>query len=67
MPEKIKRFEATISRAERDGPAPDVGARLQVAMIDGIRSQLEELRNELREYEALSASEVKVRVFHSLL
>jgi transcriptional regulator with XRE-family HTH domain len=64
---QIKRFEAGISRAEHDGPAADVDARLHVAMIDGMRSQLEDLRNELSEYEALSTGEVKVRVFHSLL
>ncbi len=64
---QAKRFEAAISRAEQDGPAPDVDARLHVAMIDGMRSQLEDLRNELSEYDALRAGEVKGRVFHSLL
>ena len=64
---QAKRFEAAISRAEQDGPAPDVDARLHSAMIDGMRSQLEDLRNELSEYDALRAGEVKGRVFHSLL
>lgn len=64
---QIKRFEAAISRAEQDGPTPDMDARLHAAMIDGMRSQLEDLREELDEYEALRAGEVKTRVFHSLL
>lgn len=64
---QINRFEAAISRADQDGPAPDVDARLHVAMIDGMRSQLEDLRKELSEYDALRAGEVKARVFHSLL
>lgn len=64
---QAKRFEAAISRAEQDGPAPDIDARLHAAMIDGMRSQLEDLRNELGEYNALRAGDVKGRVFHSLL
>jgi transcriptional regulator with XRE-family HTH domain len=64
---QMKRFEAAILRAEHDGPVPDVDTRIHAAMIDGMRSQLEDLRRELSEYEALRAGEVKARVFHSLL
>jgi DNA-binding Xre family transcriptional regulator len=64
---QAKRFEAAIFRTERDGPTPEVDARVHTAMIDGMRSQLEDLRNELSEYDALRAGEVKGRVFHSLL
>lgn len=52
---QIKRFEASISRAESDGPTPGVGQRVHAAMIEGMRSQLADLRGELDEYEALRA------------
>ncbi len=64
---QIKRFELTISQAEHEGPSVDIDARLHIAMIDGMRSQLQDLQNELREYEALRTGEVKTRVFHSFL
>jgi transcriptional regulator with XRE-family HTH domain len=64
---QIKNFDDAIARAEHDGPTPGVDRRLHVAMIDGMRSQLEDLRGEVSEYEALREGRIKKRVFHSLL
>jgi len=62
----IKRFEDAIARAEADGPRDGVHPRLHAAMIDGLRSQHDELRGELRAYDALREGKVKRRVLHSL-
>lgn len=57
----IKRFEEALSDAEATTAATDLDPRLQKAMVDGIRSQLDDLRRELTEYEALRAGEVTER------
>jgi transcriptional regulator with XRE-family HTH domain len=64
---EIGRFEKAIAHAEGEEPAEDVHPRLQEAMIDGLRSQLDELRSEVSEYEALRAGKIKRRVLNSLL
>jgi transcriptional regulator with XRE-family HTH domain len=64
---QIKRFEDAISRAQQDGPTAGVDARLNAAMIEGMRSQLDELRDELDSYEALREGRVRKRTFHSFL
>lgn len=64
---QIKHFEEAIARAERDGPGTAVDPRLHDAMIDAMRSQVADLRDELNEYEALREGKVSTRVFHSLL
>jgi transcriptional regulator with XRE-family HTH domain len=64
---ETKRFEHAIARAEQDGPTPEVDPRLHQAMIEGMRSQLNDLSDELYEYEALRDGKIKGRVFDSLL
>lgn len=64
---QIKLFEEAISRAEQDGPGADIDPRLHDAMIDGMRSQLADLRDESNEYDALREGKVRSRVFHSIL
>jgi transcriptional regulator with XRE-family HTH domain len=64
---ETKRFEHAIARAEQDGPAPEVDPRIHQALIAGMRSQLNDLSDELREYEALREGKIKGRVFDSLL
>ncbi len=64
---QVTHFEAAISRAEQDGRGADVDPRLHDAMIDGMRSQVADLRDEINEYEALREGRVRKRVFHSLL
>jgi transcriptional regulator with XRE-family HTH domain len=64
---QIRRFEQAAERAQASGPTDDLDPRLHKAMIAGIESQLDDLRTELEEYEALRQGKVKSRVFHSLL
>jgi transcriptional regulator with XRE-family HTH domain len=64
---EIKRFEQAIASAEREAPQSNVDPRLHAAMIDGLRSQLDELRQELREYEALREGKITGRTLTSLL
>jgi HTH-type transcriptional regulator/antitoxin HigA len=64
---ELKRFEHAIAQARKAAPAADVDPRLHRAMIDGMRSQLTDLRRELRAYEKLREGKVKQRVLHSLL
>jgi transcriptional regulator with XRE-family HTH domain len=64
---EIRRFEQAITHAEGEQPTEDVHPRLYEAMIDGLRSQLAELRSEVSEYEALRAGKIKRRVLSSLL
>ena len=45
---EIKRFEHALARAEEEAPAAGVHPRLHQAMIDGLASQLDDLREELR-------------------
>jgi DNA-binding XRE family transcriptional regulator len=64
---QIRRFEQAAQRAEATGPTDDLDPQLHEAMIAGIESQLDDLRTELEEYEALRQGKVKSRVLHSLL
>jgi len=63
---EIKRFEDAIQHALQEGPASDVHPRLHEAMIDGLRSQHDELRAEATAYEALRDGKITRRVFTSL-
>jgi transcriptional regulator with XRE-family HTH domain len=64
---ELKRFEQAITSAQREAPPSNVDPRLHAAMIDGLRSQLDELRQELREYEALREGKITGRALTSLL
>jgi len=64
---EIKRFEQAIASAQSDEPAANVDPRLHAAMIDGLRSQLDELRDEVHDYEALRDGEIQARALTSLL
>ncbi len=63
---EISRFERAIVDAETTGPGPEVHPKLQRAMVEGMRSQLGDLKNELRAYDDLRAGRVKKRVLRSL-
>jgi transcriptional regulator with XRE-family HTH domain len=63
----IRRFERAAAEAEADGPAEGVDPRVHQAMIDGLRSQLEDLRGEVRAYDALREGRVNRRVVSSLV
>jgi transcriptional regulator with XRE-family HTH domain len=63
---QLKRFdEAAEAQAARD-PSPDVDPRIHAAMGDALRSEAEELRRQVHEYEQLRAGEVKTRHLRSL-
>jgi ribosome-binding protein aMBF1 (putative translation factor) len=63
---QLKRFdEAAEAQATRD-PSPDVDPRIHAAMGDALRSEAEELRRQLHEYEQLRAGEIKARSLRSL-
>jgi transcriptional regulator with XRE-family HTH domain len=64
---EINRFEQAIASAVREATPANVDPRLHAAMIDGLRSQLDELRQELREYEALREGKITGRALTSLL
>jgi transcriptional regulator with XRE-family HTH domain len=64
---EIKRFEDALAHATKEQPAAGVHPRLHQAMIDGLRSQRDDLREELSAYEALRDGKVKRRVLTSLL
>jgi DNA-binding XRE family transcriptional regulator len=61
-----KRFEQAIAQAHADGPGADVHPVLHDAMIDGMKSQLADINDELGAYDALRAGHVKGREFHSI-
>ncbi len=62
-----KTFTDAIRAAEDTEPAEGVHPRIHAAMIDGYRSQLEDLQNELHAYEELREGKVKRRTIASLL
>jgi ribosome-binding protein aMBF1 (putative translation factor) len=64
---EAKRFEEAIEHAEQKEEHSELHPRLQKAMVDGLRSQLDELREEIAEYEALRTGKVRKRVSTSLL
>jgi transcriptional regulator with XRE-family HTH domain len=63
---EIKRFEEAIGQAQADGPTADVDPRIHKAMIAGMNSQLEDLREQVRAYHALRAGKIKGRILHSI-
>jgi ribosome-binding protein aMBF1 (putative translation factor) len=64
---EAKRFAEAIEHAERQGEQSEIHPRLQTAMVDGLRSQLDELREEIAQYEALREGKIRKRVSTSLL
>jgi transcriptional regulator with XRE-family HTH domain len=64
---EAKRFEEAITHAERQGERSEIHPRLHKAMVDGLRSQLDELREEIDQYEALRKGKIRKRVSTSLL
>jgi HTH-type transcriptional regulator/antitoxin HigA len=63
---QVRKFdEATAAQARRDRN-PEVDPRIHAAMSQALRSEAEELRRQLREYERLRAGRVKRRTLRSL-
>jgi len=63
---EIKRFEKAIEQAQVDGPTANVDPRIHRAMIAGMNSQLEDLREQVGDYQALREGKIKGRVLHSI-
>jgi len=62
---EIRRFEDALAHAHADEPG-DLDSRILRAMIEGLESQLEELREQVQQYEALRNGDVRRRVITSL-
>jgi HTH-type transcriptional regulator / antitoxin HipB len=56
---KIKEFESAIAELITQPPPDDINERiLDKATLDGLQSQLEEMREEVEEYEKLKAGKI---------
>lgn len=63
---EAKKFERSLASARGSDPSPDVHPRIHNAMIEGLESELDFLREQLDHYEALKAGRVKTREIRSL-
>jgi ribosome-binding protein aMBF1 (putative translation factor) len=63
---KIKEFESVISELSTQPPSDDLNEQiLDQATLDGLESQLEEMREEVAEYERLKAGEIDNLIIES--
>jgi DNA-binding XRE family transcriptional regulator len=62
---EIRRFEDALASAASDAPG-GIDPRIYAAMIEGLESQVADLRDQVRQYEALRNGEVRRRVISSL-
>lgn len=57
---KIKEFESAIAELSNQPPSDDLNEQiLDQATLDGLESQLEEMREEVEEYERLKVGEIE--------
>ncbi len=61
-----KRLQEGFEAAKNRDPSATVDPRIHAAMQEGIRSQLEELHDQIAEYERLRRGEIRARVFTTL-
>ncbi|TXH38755.1 MAG: XRE family transcriptional regulator [Rhodospirillaceae bacterium] len=54
----VAKFEQTIAAAEAAGPTNDMSQRLHQAYIDGLKSTVESLSREIREFEHLASGDI---------
>jgi ribosome-binding protein aMBF1 (putative translation factor) len=62
---QAERFARTIAEEEAR-PNPAIHPKLRRAELDGLRSQLDDLKRELREYEALRSGKQRVIALESI-
>jgi len=62
----LRRFEKAIDAHEGDGSSPDVAPRIQQATLEALVSEADELRAQIKRYEALRDGEIKQRELTSL-
>jgi hypothetical protein len=60
------KLEKALRVAENRAPSAGVDPRIHQAMQDGIRSQLEDVAAELREYDELRQGHIRGRTFNSV-
>ena len=63
---QLARFDEAAETQGAREPSPGIDPRIHAAMGDALRSEAEELRRQLREYEQLRAGEIKARNLSSL-
>jgi DNA-binding Xre family transcriptional regulator len=61
-----KRLQEGLEAAKNRDPSATVDPRIHAATQEGIRSQLEELDDQITEYERLRGGEIRARVFTTL-
>ena len=64
---QAKKFAQAIKAAETSAAPVDIDPRIHQALIDGLRSQFDELAADLRAYESLRSGKVRRRTITSLL
>ncbi len=63
---ELKRFEQAVKEQQQHGPPEGVDPRIGKAMVDGLLSQAETLRDDLRRYEDLREGRVSQREIDGL-
>ena len=64
---QLEAFEQAHAEALTKGPAPGVHPRIHQAMEEGLASQIDDLREQVEQYEALRAGVIRRRVLTSVL
>jgi ribosome-binding protein aMBF1 (putative translation factor) len=64
---QLEAFEQAHAEALTKGPAPGVHPRIHQAMHEGLASQIDDLRVQIQQYEALKAGVIRRRVLTSVL
>ena len=63
---KVKEFTRALADVSKTSPSKTISLRAREAMRSGIESQLQDLRDEIDEYEKLKSGRVKSIVVHSI-
>ena len=64
---QLEAFELAHADALTKGPVPDVHPRIHQAMQEGLASQIDDLREQVEQYEALKAGAIRGRVLTSVI
>ncbi len=62
----LRRFEQAADEQQRSEPSEDIDPRIEEAMVDGLLSQADTLRDELRRYDDLREGRVSQREIDGL-
>ncbi|ACV80751.1 helix-turn-helix transcriptional regulator [Nakamurella multipartita] len=64
---ELEKFESAYAAALASAPDPGVHRRLHQAMQEGLASQIDDLRSQIKRYEALRAGDVRGTVLTSIV